>query len=425
MQTIFKTTTAALIGVSLSSAALAADVRTQVEVQTAKAELVIPNGTSQSVTGAVKDAFTTWGIKASANMRSVPSVMPARPDEPISVQRYLSGTPVVEYECKTASAEIIRQPAGAGNAFAATGERYQACIYPFKNGVKVYVLMTAVKKLEPLTGKLFDGITRAVRGEDGDFMTQQINKRIEAIRENLPTVLVERIEVPGMEVQEPDKAAVAAIIPPAPQLVGTALVAAPVAPAAAPQPAPAGSAAQKIEARKNLAAMGLTYHSQDQFVAAIRRKDDVAVQVFLEAGGIDPNAKDKDGKAPADIAMASGSPDIARMIRGENKAPAVAAPAPQASPAPVATAGAAPSAFMPAGFTQSVNAVVPANHAQSNPDAVDTSLIPPATLAMINAQIDAMPNMSIEQKEAMRQSTIQKLNQQYSKMRALSNGTVR
>ena len=81
---------------------------------------------------------------------------------------------------------------------------------------------------------------------------------IEDIRKNIPSLLVEKLEVPGMPVQEPDKASVAALIPPkravskqaTPSSQTTVQVVA----------APSVSAQQgKIEARKNFTGMGMTY----------------------------------------------------------------------------------------------------------------------------------------------------------------------
>ncbi len=63
----------------------------------------------------------------------------------------------------------------------------------------------------------------------------------------------------------------------------------------------------KVEARKNLAGMGLTYHSTEQFFAAIRRDDEVAVQLFLAAGSMKILTKDANGKTPEQAALESSA----------------------------------------------------------------------------------------------------------------------
>jgi len=45
-----------------------------------------------------------------------------------------------------------------------------------------------------------------------------------------------------------------------------------------------------IQARKDLAGMGLSYFDRQQFLAAVKRNDRLAVQLYLGARGIDPRA---------------------------------------------------------------------------------------------------------------------------------------
>lgn len=335
-----KALTVAVLGGAIAINAFAKDIRDQTEVVTGKAELVVPGMTAQQVAAQVKDALSQWAIPANVNFRSMPSTIPARPDEPSSTQKYYSGAPVVSYQCGTAYAEITKLPPPVKNAFAFIAEGLQACVYPFQKGAKVYLLHSRVKKFESLTSGLFGGITKAIQGTDDEWITKQMNENIASIKKNIPTLLVEKIEIPGAETQEPDKDAVAALIP---EKVAQPLPA-PVQAVAQPQAvvgAPATPMQVKIEARKNLTGMGLQYHSQEQFVAAIRRKDDVAVQLFLDAGGIDLTAKEK-GKTFETIASEAGAPEIAKMIAGK-----LAAPAPAVTPAPAPAASTAPTAAAP------------------------------------------------------------------------------
>lgn len=68
------------------------------------------------------------------------------------------------------------------------------------------------------------------------------------------------------------------------------------------------------EARKELTAMGLQYYNQEQFIAAIRRGDTLAVDLYLTGGGIDLNAGGA-GKTPLAIADAANQTTIASMLR--------------------------------------------------------------------------------------------------------------
>lgn len=69
-----------------------------------------------------------------------------------------------------------------------------------------------------------------------------------------------------------------------------------------------------LEARKNLAAMGLTYFDQTQFVAAIKRRDELAVDLYLKAGGVDLAAQDANGQTPVEIALESSSTKIFVLV---------------------------------------------------------------------------------------------------------------
>lgn len=384
----------ATVGLIISAASYAGDIRDQIDIKTGKVELVVPDLSAQEVTSKVTDAISQWAIPANANVRSLPSTIPTRPDEPVGVQRYISGAPVIEYQCKTAFSEITKKPPPVNNPFMKVVEYTQVCVYPFQKGVKVYVIYNYGKKTESLTSGLFNGITKAIRGDDSEWITKQLKENIEAIRKNIPSLLVEKLEVPGTQVQEPDKEAVAALIPPKPVEAPPAAV--PVQPVVAAAqtaiPSPPTAMATKIEARKTLNSMGMVYHSQEQMVAAIRRKDDVAVQLYLDAGAIDLDAKEKNGKSLVDIANDSGAPQIAKMIADRKKATAEPAPATTPAAAPVA-APVPPSAgnASPSPSKQQVDAAA--------------ATLPPEMLAKIDAQL-ASANLTPEQREKARANSI-------------------
>jgi hypothetical protein len=68
----------------------------------------------------------------------------------------------------------------------------------------------------------------------------------------------------------------------------------------------------RLQARKDLSAMGLIYHSQDQFIESIKRGDSMAVELFLKAGAVDVTA------ATADKKLMDGHPEILSMLIAQN-----------------------------------------------------------------------------------------------------------
>lgn len=72
-----------------------------------------------------------------------------------------------------------------------------------------------------------------------------------------------------------------------------------------------------IEARKDLIALGLHYDDQDQFINAIRKKDKVGVELFIDAEAVDLNQADKSGLTPLKYAIQAGPShaEIAKLLR--------------------------------------------------------------------------------------------------------------
>lgn len=406
-------TCALALGLSALSAAAFADIRDQMDIRTGKAELVIPDPNPQKIANDVKEALNEWSIPAKMNFRTLPSTIPARPDEPEAAQVIVQGTPAIEYRCKTAYAEIVKSPPPVNNAFMYMKEFTQACVYPFQKGVKVYLIFTSAKKTESLTSGLFTGIAKAIRGDDAEFMTKQLNKSIADIKKAIPSVLVARLEVPGQAIQEPDKDAVAALIPakmesplPVPQVVMVQPANAPIA-----QPTASTPMATKIEARKSLTGMGITYHAYDQFIASIKRKDDVAVQLFLDAGAIDLSIKDKNGKTALDIAKETGISAIISIIEAHlsgQTASAVSATSATPQAAPVAPATPAPAA----------SAVVQPDKRKMAMEAARQ--LPAEIVAGIDEQINAM-NLAPEQRQAMRDQALINMSTQLAAIKGFTD----
>ncbi len=93
--------------------------------------------------------------------------------------------------------------------------------------------------------------------------------------------------------------------------------------AAAPAPAsatpPIANAAQMVEARRQLTAMGLQYFSIDQFHEAIGRKDEMAVQLFLQAGAVKASVASTKGQTGLQVAQASGDAQMLALLESASK----------------------------------------------------------------------------------------------------------
>lgn len=111
---------------------------------------------------------------------------------------------------------------------------------------------------------------------------------------------------------------------PAQPVVAQATPSIPVPPVVAPSAAPisptvlapatlAPRAWAPLDARKELTAMGLQYFDQNQFFAAIRRGDQLAVELYVAAGGV---ALDEplNGQTALELARAVGRPALAQLL---------------------------------------------------------------------------------------------------------------
>jgi hypothetical protein len=69
-----------------------------------------------------------------------------------------------------------------------------------------------------------------------------------------------------------------------------------------------------IQARKDLTAIGLTYHDKGEFLDAVKRGDVVAVRLYLLGRGVDPAAKDLLGHTALDLARRGGNPELIALL---------------------------------------------------------------------------------------------------------------
>jgi hypothetical protein len=69
-----------------------------------------------------------------------------------------------------------------------------------------------------------------------------------------------------------------------------------------------------LQARKDLNAMGLSYHSAQQFLEAVRRDDALAVELYIAGRGVNLSSRDASGRSALDIARANGNAPLAELL---------------------------------------------------------------------------------------------------------------
>ena len=91
---------------------------------------------------------------------------------------------------------------------------------------------------------------------------------------------------------------------------------------------------RSMEARKQLNAMGLTYHDSKQFLDAVKRNDVLAAELFIAGRGVDLSASDFWGRDAVDFARRNNNEPLAQLILRSRPAARSAQPAPQQPPSP-------------------------------------------------------------------------------------------
>jgi hypothetical protein len=71
---------------------------------------------------------------------------------------------------------------------------------------------------------------------------------------------------------------------------------------------------RSLEARKQLNAMGLTYHDSRQFLDAVKRNDGLAAELFIAGRGVDLAATDFWGRDAVDFARRNNNESLAQLI---------------------------------------------------------------------------------------------------------------
>ena len=83
-------------------------------------------------------------------------------------------------------------------------------------------------------------------------------------------------------------------------------------------PAPAAvqaiSTDRSLQARKDLTGMGLKYYDHSQFLEAVKRNDQLAVELFIAAKGVNLEERAWSGRTALDIARDNGNTQLAELI---------------------------------------------------------------------------------------------------------------
>ena len=74
------------------------------------------------------------------------------------------------------------------------------------------------------------------------------------------------------------------------------------------------SAERSLQARRDLAAIGLRYHDAAQFLDAVKRDDTLAVELYVIGRGVNLAARDADGRSALEIARGSRNRAIVRLL---------------------------------------------------------------------------------------------------------------
>jgi hypothetical protein len=69
-----------------------------------------------------------------------------------------------------------------------------------------------------------------------------------------------------------------------------------------------------LQARKDLTAMGLRYFDAKDYLAAVKRDDALAVELFIAGRGVNLDSRDADGRSAAEIARANGNARLAGLL---------------------------------------------------------------------------------------------------------------
>jgi hypothetical protein len=71
---------------------------------------------------------------------------------------------------------------------------------------------------------------------------------------------------------------------------------------------------RSLQARKDLTAMGLRYYDEGQYLDAVKRNDQLAVELFIASRGVNLGARTWNGRNAVDIARDNGNNQLADLL---------------------------------------------------------------------------------------------------------------
>src|SRR5688572_4002079 len=69
-----------------------------------------------------------------------------------------------------------------------------------------------------------------------------------------------------------------------------------------------------LQARKDLTAMGLRYFEAKDYLEAVKRDDELAVELFVAGRGVNLGSRDADGRGAVEIARSNGNARLADLL---------------------------------------------------------------------------------------------------------------
>lgn len=288
------------------SALLPATAQAQTQTTTQRLYLFQP-GTIADVSRAAEAAEAALASRGRVAKRVglLPGTLPDRPGEPVIRSTNYGPAIIRELSCDDAYAQITLG-SSTGNMLGSSGERFNACVYPSKAGTRIALVIERSISGGIVGGAIVGFIRNAIQGDEKDGAKKLQDEMLMQVRKSLPDVLVELSELPGGQRTTPDGDKVAQLLPPAA--------------ASSSRPTSSGasegsSVSSAIDARKQLVAMGLTYHSVDAFQDAIRRKDHLAVELFIAAESVSSSVLGATGQTAIDVAEATLDPYLVKIVR--------------------------------------------------------------------------------------------------------------
>lgn len=295
-----------------------------------------PEGTKASIE-ALEAAIGSRG-RVSKDIGLLPTKLADKPGEPVYKTVSFGPATFRNLVCDDAYAQVRLASDTSAQLLGSSGERFFGCAYPSKAGTRLTLVIERYVRGNSIGGAVVGFIRNSIQGDDVEWGKKITGEMISAVQRRIPAVLIEMVELPGGDRTRPDGPQVDALI------AAAATGAAPSSPQASTSP-PSGSAAilpvaavlpianpaavagsgssaasspsmaAVLEARKQLTAIGLTYHSVDAFHEAIRRKDLLAVELFVTASAVSSKAAAGDGSNAIDVATRTADTALLELVQ--------------------------------------------------------------------------------------------------------------